>query len=549
MKIYHFKNDQSTTISPSGPNQVSSTILVEQTGGQITDLNVKIDLTHSYTSDLILSLRAPNGVETLLALRRGGSGDNFEDTTFDDEAPIMIAEGSPPFRDIFRPEEPLSSFNGPVQNGNWTLRIDDRATQDGGSLNSWELELVTDEQADNLGPFVFHNQNQQNILSSGPNSIQSTIQVQGLTGITAAEVSVTVDIDHSFTRDLKMSLVSAQNTSVILVENEGGDGDHFRQTNFDDAAAQSITEGAAPFTGTFRPEGQLSDFNGEDPNGTWTLIVEDQANLDGGILKSWSLAIKSDQTPDAVRPYRIWVEFEGGLSASQQSIFQSAADRWGEIIDADLPPIADQGGPVDLVIKAKGENIDGPGGTLGAAGPTRIRSSNSRPVEGIMRFDSADLTQMENNGELLDVIIHEMGHVLGIGTLWDHLGLIVQAGNNDPQFTGSNAMREYATLKNLPNPTTVPVANTGGQGTAGGHWRESVFDTELMTGYDDPGRNALSRLTIASLQDIGYVVNYEKADTYILPFGLLSSMAIANKTQHLCRVEVPDFEVVPDDNI
>ena len=166
-----------------------------------------------------------------------------------------------------------------------------------------------------------------------------------------------------------------------------------------------------------------------------------------------------------------------------------------------------------------------------------------------MRFDSADLTQMENSGELQDVIIHEMGHVLGIGTLWDNLGLIIDAGNNNPEFIGANAMREYATLKGLSNPTSVPVANTGGQGTAGGHWRETVFDTELMTGYDDPGRNALSRLTVASLQDLGYQVNYDQADAYILPFGLLSSLEVSAKAQHQCQVLVPDFEIVPDDEI
>ena len=156
---------------------------------------------------------------------------------------------------------------------------------------------------------------------------------------------------------------------------------------------------------------------------------------------------------------------------------------------------------------------------------------------------------MENEGELLDVIIHEMGHVLGIGTLWSHPGLIQSSGTNNPVFTGTNAMREYAVLKNFPNPTPVPIANTGGSGTREGHRRESIFDSELMTGYDDPGRNALSRLTIASPQDLGYRVDYSKADTYMLLFSALTKSIVDAKKKHQCQVEVPAFEVLPEENL
>jgi len=171
------------------------------------------------------------------------------------------------------------------------------------------------------------------------------------------------------------------------------------------------------------------------------------------------------------------------------------------------------------------------------------------PARGIMQFDSADLQRMEDDGSLAGVIIHEMGHVLGIGTLWSDLGLIQGSGSNNPEFTGANAMREYAALTNLPDPQFVPLANTGGGGTREGHWRESVFDTELMTGYVDIGQMPLSKLTVASLQDIGYQVDYNKADSFILPFSLLSLASIAAKSEHNCMVRVPAFEVLPEDNL
>jgi hypothetical protein len=87
----------------------------------------------------------------------------------------------------------------------------------------------------------------------------------------------------------------------------------------------------------------------------------------------------------------------------------------------------------------------------------------------------------------------------------------------------------------------------GGEGTREGHWRESVFDTELMTGFDDPGRNALSRLTIASLQDLGYQVNYEVADAYILPFRALTPGAVRAKEANQCGITYPEFEVLPEE--
>jgi hypothetical protein len=68
-----------------------------------------------------------------------------------------------------------------------------------------------------------------------------------------------------------------------------------------------------------------------------------------------------------------------------------------------------------------------------------------------------------------------------------------------------------------PVPLPVPVANTGGPGTFGGHWREAIFGNELMTGYVDDHRDPLSTLTVAAFDDMGYTVNYSAAEAYQLP--------------------------------
>lgn len=244
------------------------------------------------------------------------------------------------------------------------------------------------------------------------------------------------------------------------------------------------------------------------------------------------------------------MRFGGGLSDAQRTAFATAAARWSAIVSADVPPVVIDGETIDDVrIDASGERIDGPGAILGQAGPVDLRPGSFLPATGVMSFDSADLAQMERDGSLVGVIVHEMGHVLGFGTLFDRLGLITGAGGADPEFTGERAAREYAALLGAgARPRTVPLANVGGAGTRDGHWRELVFADELMTGFLDEGANPLSRLTIAAFEDMGYTVDYAHADAYRLPTAteLLTLRALRAQRGHVCAVRVPEQRVLPD---
>jgi hypothetical protein len=234
-------------------------------------------------------------------------------------------------------------------------------------------------------------------------------------------------------------------------------------------------------------------------------------------------SVKAGASVKAVQSaYKIEVRFLGGLTAAQKSAFKKAADRWSRVIVGDLPSVM-VGGEVidDLLIEAQGVAIDGVGTILGQAGPTNLRPATAGasallPAKGIMSFDTADLANMEADGTLLDVITHEMGHVIGIGTIWEDKGLLQGAGTNNPLFTGTQAKKEFGKLRGT-GPAPVPVENLGGAGTADGHWREAVFKNELMSGFISAANNPLSRLTVASLQDLGYKVNLSAAETYSLP--------------------------------
>lgn len=220
-------------------------------------------------------------------------------------------------------------------------------------------------------------------------------------------------------------------------------------------------------------------------------------------------------------------------ATSYASVFSAAAARWEEVITGDVPSVAlTYGGGScheavsetidDLMIFVKVEPIDGAGGALGQAGPCFIRSASGLPLTGQLTLDEDDLDQAQSLGILEALVLHEMGHVLGFGTLWGSFGLITDAGSPDPYFTGSEALSAFDDIgggayAGVP----VPVENTGGTGTRDGHWRESVFDSELLTGWINVGSsNPLSSVSAASLADAGYAVDTSAADGFSLSLAL-----------------------------
>lgn len=221
-----------------------------------------------------------------------------------------------------------------------------------------------------------------------------------------------------------------------------------------------------------------------------------------------------------------------GFTPSQVAIFNQAAARWQEIVTGDLADVTFNGQLIDdLVIDARGVYIDGVNGTLGRAGPTYVRTDSRLPLAGIMEFDTADLAALERDNQLYPTILHEMGHVLGIGTLWEQFGLVVGLGGNDPRYVGANATAYYNAIFGV-NENSVPVANVGavGGGSYGGHWRESVFYNELLSPNLNYGiANPLSAITVASLADMGYMVNINAADAYAPP-AFAGVVAAASET-------------------
>ncbi len=246
-------------------------------------------------------------------------------------------------------------------------------------------------------------------------------------------------------------------------------------------------------------------------------------------------------SPPPAGNFNVTLQFGSNIQPNARAAFAAAASKWEQVIVGDLQNFNQTADPADcgvtgfqsvssvddVIIFADVQTIDGKGGTLAEASPCYVRlSSSGEPItsiSGVMVFDRADIDDLVAGGHLTETITHEMGHVLGFGTFWKKRPGLLSGGGAvngcgaTPTYAGSGAITEYATLGGSGE---VPVeGSTRGPGSCDSHWRESVFGTELMTPAIDtnsPEANPLSRLTIAAMQDLGYQVNFNAAETYNL---------------------------------
>jgi len=126
----------------SGFSPVTSAIVVSGVGLTVSDVNVRVNITHTWDADLDVFLIAPDGTRVELFTDVGGSGDNFTNTVLDDQAATAITAGTAPFTGTFRPEGSLATLNGKNPNGTWLLELTDDAGTDVGTINSWSV-IVT----------------------------------------------------------------------------------------------------------------------------------------------------------------------------------------------------------------------------------------------------------------------------------------------------------------------------------------------------------------------------------------------------------------------
>jgi subtilisin-like proprotein convertase family protein len=126
-------------IPPSGTSGTTLVVANVPDAAEVVDLDINLNIQHTWTGDLILTLISPAGTRVLLSNGYGGGGDNFEDTTFDDEAGTPISSGFAPFTGSWIPDEALAAFDGEDMQGDWTLEVFDRFFFDIGTMGDWSL--------------------------------------------------------------------------------------------------------------------------------------------------------------------------------------------------------------------------------------------------------------------------------------------------------------------------------------------------------------------------------------------------------------------------
>ena len=216
----------------------------------------------------------------------------------------------------------------------------------------------------------------------------------------------------------------------------------------------------------------------------------------------------------------------GPVPKTIRDVCEKVAKRWSEVIVGDLPSVNDPAlGFVDdfrmtvtMGLLGSATGSDGAFKTLANATPLELRKDGTKlPWLGITGIDPAD-----TDPQLLEAtLLHEFGHALGlVPEVWDRRNLVLSL-TDGPLYVGLNAVREFNTIYGE-NVRGIPLEKEGGAGTKAAHWSEAVMKTELMTGFAEaPGtRMPLSTITVGALADIGYQVDYARADPFTRPAGV-----------------------------
>lgn len=227
------------------------------------------------------------------------------------------------------------------------------------------------------------------------------------------------------------------------------------------------------------------------------------------------------------------------LTNEDKQIFEDAMKKWSEMILVRVLPQYEYDMIISVYVETNSPNI------LASAACTS--TANGIPVTGAVWINTANWREQvahkkeDGTSQAYYSILHELGHVFGIGTVWSHLV-------ENKFYLGENAVREYRNILGDQNLKGVPIEDDGGGGTSGSHIEEGAeytisddhryhdghlhvgLDRELMTGWaeNDDGVEPLSRVSVGFLNDLGFAMNYKKADPYIY-----SNEGILNKGEIL----------------
>ena len=326
-----------------------------------------------------------------------------------------------------------------------------------------------------------------------------------------------------------------------------------------DALTYNAATSAAGVVTASASDGTLTLTAGTRGTATLTVTSGDPGGLE--VESSFSVAVMEA----GIGSYNIDLISITPMTESQAAAYRNAAEKWMRVlagtelpdmpVDAEIPvgcwdEISDRRvDRVDDLLLVVAVGTFESSTTIASAGSCRRHADSMLPWMGRIKFNERYLTEIEADGGLEEVVLHEMGHTLGLGSYdWRQFDLlanptltwlwiiVLHNPGEDTHFTGPLAAHAFdeAGGTNYTDGDKVPLENCRGSGSGDSHWRELYWSeevgdsncregeillgSELMSPrYNFGVRARLSNITIQALADMGYTVDASEAESYSLP--------------------------------
>ena len=253
-------------------------------------------------------------------------------------------------------------------------------------------------------------------------------------------------------------------------------------------------------------------------------------------------------------PFNIEFVFLGGFTEEEQEVWHHAANRWEAAIQTEFPDYTFSSAwsgacGYQAINIPDGERIDDlriyvskfrEGNPLlrgyGGYGSPIVLRSSSLPIIGCIGIATPSTFSLQR---LRQAVLHEIGHVLGIGTIWFSKGMIREL-NGDTHFPGPKAIAAFDQAGGTDyQGAKVPTERDGT------HWRTSALSGELMsTVAPNP---VISAITLQALSDMGYSVDLSATDPYVRPSPTAAKPVADEELEFFCSLEGLPAPVYLDD--